>query len=195
MVENGFRPGPTDVAECAIGSVKTVMHIFCAMTGVTLCRCISITRFDVTRCAIGIEVSSDQRITGLGAVVEFDLTPSGLDMAGPAVLVECPVVIVIVRMAIETKRRRFTMFCAVFMAVLTTGLPMCADQIKIGQLMIKQPGVEADDIRVRACMFGMTRRALFYIGVVIAPVVSGSVPYVTRHILVAGLAQGPLFFT
>jgi hypothetical protein len=103
VIEKGFSPGTADMTERAIGSVQALVRIVIAVTGVTLGRRIQIIRFNVAGRTLDPEMAADQRVTGLGGVIELDFTPTGLDMTGRTLLAEPTLMLIVLRMAIETE--------------------------------------------------------------------------------------------
>ena len=192
VIEKSFSPVAADMTKRAIISIKTLVCIVRAMTCITLSRGIQIARLCMARCALDTPVPTNQRVSGLGTVIKFDFAPFCSDMTGLAALVECTLVLIIIGMAVETKRRRFAMFCANLMTIFTGSLPVRTHQDKISQLMIKPLRVEPYDSRITTCMLGVACCALLYIGILIATVVADPVPRITGDILMAGLAQLPL---
>jgi hypothetical protein len=144
---------------------------------------------------LDIQMLTDQCVTGLGAVIKFNVTPFGRKVTRLTLPIECTLVFIVICVAIETERWRFAMFCADVMAILTGSLLVRACQDKISQLMIEQLRIELDNIRVTPHMFGMACSALLYIGISITAVVSDFVPHIMGNIFMTGFAQGPLLFT
>jgi hypothetical protein len=192
VIEERFSPGAADMTKRAISTIETLVCIVRAMTCVTLSRGIQIARPCMARCALGTQVAADQRITGLGTVIELSFAPFGRDMTGLAVPVECTLVLIIIGMAIETERGRLAMFFADPVTIFTDNLPVRPNQNKIGQLMIESLRVERYDSRTTTCVLGVACCALLCIGILIAAMVADPVPHITGDIFMAGLAQLPL---